>query len=128
MTKENFKDLTFPALYTAFWLSIHFLILGLSFPVYSLSVSLVYGVGHYLALTKHNHIGTSADSLAFPLAIGTVIISVIIANVFPMMPVDYDAFIKSTTHLVSAFLVSFIGAHIFVLLVVFIYDALFDNN
>jgi len=128
MTKEAFKDLTFPALYTASWLSIHFLMLGLSFPVYSLAISLTYGVGHYFALTKRGHIGTSADSLAFPLAIGTVIISVIIANLFPIMPADYEVFIESAIDLVMAFFVSFAGAHIFVLLMVFIYDALFDNK
>jgi len=126
--KENLHNLIFPALYTAFWLSIHFLLLGLSFPVYSLSVSLAYGTGHYLAMTKHGHIGLSADSKAFPLAITVVIVSVIIANLSPMMPVGHDAFITSTKDLVLSFLISFSGAHIFVFAMVFIYDALFESN
>jgi len=102
--------------------------LDLSFPLYSLAVSLSYGTGHYLALTKRNHIGTSADSLALPIAIGIVIISVIIAKLFPMMPVEQEVFIKSATNLVMAFLFSFMGAHVFILLMVFIYDTLFGNN
>ena len=126
--KNLINDLAYPTLYATFWLIVHFVILGLSFPVYATAVSLLYGVGHYFAQKKKGHIALSADSIALPLALLTVIASIIIANLFPVMPVDHDLFINAVSNFVIAFLVSFAGAHVFVLLSVFLYSYLFEKN
>ena len=116
-----------PLLYSGFWLTIHFLILDMSYPLYAIAVSLGYGLGYFLAQQKRGHIGLSADSYALPFAVMIVIVSIIISTQFQMMPSDHELWSLTVSALIKAFLISFIGAHLFLLACVFIYSYITDK-
>lgn len=118
---------TLPALYTTFWLLIHFYFLGDSFPVYSFLVSVGYGTGHYLAQKHRGHIALSADSLAVPIAFTIVFISILIASIFQVLPQQPEAYTQTTINLTLAFIMSFTGGHAFTMLSVFFFSTIFER-
>lgn len=126
--KKILEDFALPLIYASFWLSIHYVMLGFSFPVYSLAVSAGYGAGHYLAKKRKGHIGPSADSLAAPIAFGIAIISILVANSTQIMPTEPEAWTLTATNLTLAFLFSFAGGHAFVMLSAIIYSMIFERN
>ena len=116
-----------PIIYMFFWLGAHFLILGNAYPIYSIALSLAYGLGYYLAQEKKGHIGLSADSYALPAAALVIITSIVVASQFQTMPADHELWIKSISKLTAALSISFIGAHLFLLACAFIYSYIMDR-
>ncbi|MDH5424959.1 MAG: hypothetical protein OEY29_08210 [Gammaproteobacteria bacterium] len=126
--KKVLQDIILPVLYSCFWLTIHFSILGSSFPLYTIAMAVGYGLGHYLAQKKRGHCGLSADSIAIPVTIVIAIVSILIAKAMQFMPQEHELFINTSTAFVRSFILSFSGAHLFILLSAYFYSMIFERN
>ena len=84
--------------------------------VYSFYISFIYALGHYIA-AKNGKIALSSDGLAIPLtALAGIIYSVIswYLGYFPSNPTEFTKTISDT---IPAFSLSYLGAHLFLLLI-----------
>ena len=111
----------YPLFYFLFWLAVHFLIFGYNMLFYSIYISLTYGTGHYLSAQK-GKITLCSDGLAMPLTALAGIIYAAISWYLGHFPSDPEIAKHNIAAFIKAFTFSSIGAHVFLLLLVLLYD------
>lgn len=115
--KDHFECLFLPLFYTALWFVIHYLVIGMNMPFYIAFIPPAYGFGHFLACRQKGHISLSADSVAIPL---TISIAFIVGSIEIMTHIDSKP--EALVELFTAFGTSLMGAHMIVLVSVYLYE------
>lgn len=115
--KDRFTCVFLPIFYTSFWFLIHYIVIGTAMLFYIAIIPPVYGFGHFLACKHKDHIALSADSIAVPLTLG---LALIVGSIEIM--VNMDPKLQVLANLFTAFVFSFMGAHIILYVSVYFYE------
>lgn len=117
------KTASYSLFYFIFWFTLHQLILGKSMPLYALSIAVASGAGYFIASQK-GKIALSADGIALPVIMLVIILYAITSYSLGNFPDDKSLLIKNTLDIFSAFTLSFMGAHLSLFALAYLYNKL----
>jgi len=114
---DRFACLFLPLLYTLLWFFIHYLIIGMKMPFYSVLIPSVYGFGHLMACRHKGHISLSADSVALPLA---SVVALTLGSIEVMAHTGSK--LEASVGILTAFGASLMGAHMIAFAAAYLYE------